>query len=661
MNLRVKCVFSIVLLGLLCLILPGPIRADTVNINSINANSSPFFVDITTTNLLAQYGITLANVTPGTTVGVLCGDCGGNSIVSSSPPNTLTQFGNDNGMSYTLQFSTPLSTLSFTLAGNSKSGGSGTVVAAWSATAFDASGNVVSSAGDPSLFGTFSPFPPQPFTLSGPGIASVTFFTQCFNFCGTGFNIADLSAPEIKLSVASGCQVNIQRWGQCDGKPGPWGGDIYAFHYLTNRASVCAFGCALTSLAMDLKWASVSQIPDYSLLNVSHGPVALDPHSLNLLMTRGQSCSASPCLFFDYSPSSDVQPDITARDISVLTRPVPLAPIYFSNAFQGNTDDLDALDQAVCHGGKGGTPQPVIVGVTSQCSGTFPGHYVLVTGEVVDPVNGRRFTIADPAGSGTCGKTGLPIKTCSFLDCYAGVSANFGVANDFVIWGSVTDPAGDVSGLDLQVGNAANILISDGNGRQTGFDPVSGSILKEIPGSSYFSGSTDNEETGDPGPQFHSIQIFQPATGNYNVAVSGLVAGTFEMDVAPYSQDGSPQPRFSLVGIATTNSTSVFAITYNSAPGSSSNVTRVATFQSTLSDIANSAQFGLIDDQGIANALSSKIAAASSAAASGDTDTAKNVLGAFLNQLNAQNGKHINGIALQVLREDAASLIAQVR
>lgn len=79
MNLRVKFILSIVSLGLLCLMLPGYIWADTVNINSINANSSPFSVDISTTNLLAQYGITLANVTPGTTVFVACGECGGNS------------------------------------------------------------------------------------------------------------------------------------------------------------------------------------------------------------------------------------------------------------------------------------------------------------------------------------------------------------------------------------------------------------------------------------------------------------------------------------------------------------------------------------------------------------------------------------------------------
>jgi hypothetical protein len=83
MNLRVKFVRSIVLLGLLCLMLPGSIRADTVNINSINANSSPFFVDISTTNLLAQYGITLANVTPGTTVAVACGGCGGRLILNT--------------------------------------------------------------------------------------------------------------------------------------------------------------------------------------------------------------------------------------------------------------------------------------------------------------------------------------------------------------------------------------------------------------------------------------------------------------------------------------------------------------------------------------------------------------------------------------------------
>jgi hypothetical protein len=90
-------------------------------------------------------------------------------------------------------------------------------------------------------------------------------------------------------------------------------------------------------------------------------------------------------------------------------------------------------------------------------------------------------------------------------------------------------------------------------------------------------------------------------------------------------------------------------------------VTLVATFPSTLQDISNSFQLGLIDNQGIANSLSSKITAASVAAARSDTTTAANELGAFTNEVNAQTGKHITGIAPQVLLADAASLISQLR
>jgi hypothetical protein len=197
MSLRTRFVFSIGLLGLMCLMLPGSLLADTTNFDSVNTSSSPYYVDITTTNYLAQFGITLANVSTGTTVDVLCGSCGGSTIVASSSPNVLTQFGNNNGESYTLDFSAPLSTLSFDLAGNSKSGGSGTLVAAWSATAYDASNAVVSSAGNP-MFSTYSAFAPQSYTLTGPGITSVTFYTQCYNVCGTLLNIDDLSSPDLK-------------------------------------------------------------------------------------------------------------------------------------------------------------------------------------------------------------------------------------------------------------------------------------------------------------------------------------------------------------------------------------------------------------------------------------------------------------------------------
>jgi hypothetical protein len=115
-----------------------------------------------------------------------------------------------------------------------------------------------------------------------------------------------------------------------------------------------------------------------------------------------------------------------------------------------------------------------------------------------------------------------------------------------------------------------------------------------------------------------------------------------------------------LPGVTSPGSTSMFQVQFSSTSGTSLTVSRVATFQNTLADIANSLALGLIGNEGIANALTSKIQAASSAANSGQNQAARNILNAFLNQLSAQTGKHITGAAPQILLEDASSLISQL-
>jgi hypothetical protein len=87
----------------------------------------------------------------------------------------------------------------------------------------------------------------------------------------------------------------------------------------------------------------------------------------------------------------------------------------------------------------------------------------------------------------------------------------------------------------------------------------------------------------------------------------------------------------------------------------------VAPFQGTLDDISNMLALGLIDNKGIAKALSSNINAASNAAAGGDKKTAENILKAFINQVNAQSGKHISGVAPQLLLADANCLLGQLQ
>lgn len=178
-----------------------PALCDTVSFDSVNTNNNPFAVDVTTTGVLANYGITFVNNTAGTTVWVLCanasynGSCtsGQGALTSESSPNVLTQGGNNSGESYTLEFSDPLSSLSFYTAGwNGAVGGSGILVAQWSATA-----NTGVSVGQ-NMTGYYSNVAPQQWTLGGGGISSVTFYSDCFNVCGVNLAIDSISSPDLQ-------------------------------------------------------------------------------------------------------------------------------------------------------------------------------------------------------------------------------------------------------------------------------------------------------------------------------------------------------------------------------------------------------------------------------------------------------------------------------
>ena len=85
------------------------------------------------------------------------------------------------------------------------------------------------------------------------------------------------------------------------------------------------------------------------------------------------------------------------------------------------------------------------------------------------------------------------------------------------------------------------------------------------------------------------------------------------------------------------------------------------TFDGTLDDIRYMLVLDLIDSKGMAKVLSSKITAASKAAAGGDKKTAEGFLKGFIKEVNAQTGKHISGAAPQLLLSDANRLLDQLQ
>jgi len=235
-------------------------------------------------------------------------------------------------------------------------------------------------------------------------------------------------------------------------------------------------------------------------------------------------------------------------------------------------------------------------------------------------------------------------------------------------------PAGDASALNFSLDNHADLLVSDPKGLRTGISGARGMILEEIPDTAYLTMTLGNEETGDPSTAQtgHTVDIPTPVTGIYQVRVAGVESGQYTLGIRAFSQDGSPQPALTMPGVAALGSVSLFNIQFAPQPGAIAQVRRVASFQSTLADIDNSLRIGLIDNRGIANSLSQKVAAALDAVVRGERGAAANVLNAFRNEVLAQSGqtsgasapagqRHLFGVAPQVLLEDAQSLISQTR
>jgi hypothetical protein len=404
--------------------------------------------------------------------------------------------------------------------------------------------------------------------------------------------------------------------GSCDSNP----------NLLTPKA-MHEYGCLLTALAICLHAAQVQK------LNTLAGPTDFDPGELNRFMSNTEN------LLFPggwFKQNADVNYRTTPSKIGAN---IGKAKLQF-DAF-GNGTDSDptlpgaaeaAIDRALCTNGV-----PIIVGVKSPHTGDYPGHYVVITGKQGTATDGSEYLISDP---------GYPDTHTTLAD----------YNNQFQIVGAIKDPAADLSQLTIDIAVNANIMIIDASKRRTGFDPATQQILKEIPNSTYAKSQIVNDVTGaDSTGTDYSIGIQTPVQGTYQIIVTGLLPGPYTLEVHPYSQDGSEQPVLELQGIASKGSFTTFQFQYASTPGSTSTVTLVATFQSSLTDIDNSLQMNWIDNRGIANSLSQKIRAASQATGPAQ----RNILNAFKQEVNALSGKHIANAAVQVLLQDADSLASQ--
>jgi YVTN family beta-propeller protein len=383
-------------------------------------------------------------------------------------------------------------------------------------------------------------------------------------------------------------------------------------------------GCATAALAMALNAAGVFAFP----VGGTATTIPFDPGSLNSFMVPGGG----------YYSNHNVDFEWTTQDVSFFTRGLRGAKnIYFDDTLRGDPT-LTGLKNAVC----GGHAVIVTVPRISNCqvqSNVAGGHYVVVTGESEDSLGKPHFNIVDPG-----------CRAFTSLDQYG---------NNFTIRGFVSDP-GDVSTLKVATDDGADLLLTDPTGNRTGFDSAVSMVRKDIPRSSYGQDFLTDNDTGDAGGITHSINVFQPAQGSYQITAIGLKLSTYELSIASFSSDGSPQPRFSLIGIASSGSNSSFQVQFSPTPGNGSLIARIATFQSVLTDISGSLQIGLIEGHRLADRLSDKIERAGEDAAEGRTHEAREILKGFKDEVSDRTPRNISEVAAQILLEDADSLLGQL-
>jgi hypothetical protein len=227
-----------------------------------------------------------------------------------------------------------------------------------------------------------------------------------------------------------------------------------------------------------------------------------------------------------------------------------------------------ALSNALC----GSKPHPVIVGVdfTQAENGQLvAGHFVLVTGKTTLPDQSVRFSIQDPYfnddSNNNYGSSNTPAYT--YLDQHG---------SHYRTTGYVIDPSGDFSRLSLNISGIVAMKLVDPLGRSTGFDPVSGSILSEIPQSGYWTDHLNNDSTGIVATGANTfIDVFQPQVGAYLVAQTALARGPYVLNLRSIAQDGTLQADNNVSGGVNRGSTATANIELQTIPGSSSSIAAI--------------------------------------------------------------------------------------
>ena len=334
-------------------------------------------------------------------------------------------------------------------------------------------------------------------------------------------------------------------------------------------------GSALTSLAMALNYAGQSWDPGTldSLLQAAGGftPAPADSVIWQMATAATNSVYAGSSLAFD---------DLGA----------------FVNSNLQFTTAIGTVEQAIC----AASPLPVIVGVKSPSTGKFPGHYVVVTGEIVNPDDGTKaFLINDPY-----------YQTTIIGSDHVTGNSGYAAANgqpEFWTRGAVHNAA-SLTSLSATVDAVVDLMVTDPNGLQSGYVPGNSTPSQHILNSGAAVDEIDDTVTGAAGSPVQTVLIESPAAGTFQISVTGTATGPYSLEVVAEASDGSIQS-FSALGTAAFGVTTTYGVAYTGAAGGA----RIATINGSPVSACDIDYRGTTDISDVQSSINQALGVASAA------------------------------------------------
>ncbi len=201
---------------------------------------------------------------------------------------------------------------------------------------------------------------------------------------------------------------------------------------------------------------------------------------------------------------------------------------------------------------------PVIITVPGD---TAKGghHFVVITGQAVDSDNNDTFSIDD---AGHRNNTLLSTAYNNIFETRGSVEkipSNAPLAQKSGIRKHFS--RSDQSVVDIDVSTNADLVVTDSNGNQSGFDSQTGRSFNSISSAVYFvDGTYDNDTEIDDPDVSHFMYIYGSANQAYSISVIGNASGPYTLEVVNYDSTGRMSNTLLVNGVAVAGSVDQYAI-----------------------------------------------------------------------------------------------------